>query len=665
MQFLYPNILWGLFALAIPIAIHLFNLRRYKTVYFSDTRFLKEVQQSTNRQRKLKEWLVLISRLLLILFLVFAFARPYLPVADSNLDESRIVVAIDNSASTQVGTEARKPIEKAKQMAMKLLDELPSETEVALIHAGSQSPGSFQSIEEVSYLIGNLSAVDRAFDITSVNWNDLDAGTIYLFSDLQKNTLDAQALLTDSTKIIIIPTIEDADAQMANLSIDSVWIDAPILLAGQEVPIYFSVKNHSLTNTEVTAELLTNKLPEITLAGTVMAESDSVFSATLTQLTRGFNTLEINLKNDEVAFDNRYYGAYYLPIANNVVEIYETSPNPIIGNLFSSSEFEFASMRATGVNNSLLTDADLIIINEVTSISSGLESILIQASSSANLLIIPPADKAQNLNPLCRKLGVQQYGRIDTATLASNRVNTTDPYFADVFSGSLNQAYWPTANQHYKLTGSAQLPTFRLMELANGDAFFIRYTNGQTNILQLTTTLGSSFSDIATHPVIVPLFIKALLKRNNISGFTGYAGSEQRFDLELAEPAGEQPIQLAQGVNTFIPRQRINGKQVQLLVGDEITRKGFYQLQSQATNVGQLAFNIPVHESDLERFTIDNLNQWLEVNNLTNIDVIKGTKDTIQNAISEYRQGVQLWRYALMLALLFLLLEIMLLRFLK
>ena len=45
MRFLYPNMLWGLFALLIPILIHLFNFRRHKLVYFSNTAVLRSIQQ--------------------------------------------------------------------------------------------------------------------------------------------------------------------------------------------------------------------------------------------------------------------------------------------------------------------------------------------------------------------------------------------------------------------------------------------------------------------------------------------------------------------------------------------------------------------------------------------------------------------------------------------
>jgi Na+/H+ antiporter NhaD/arsenite permease-like protein len=78
MNFVNPSFLWALLVLAIPVIIHLFHFRRYKTIYFSNVNFLKEVQQERNNIRQVKRWLLLLSRLLLLFFLVMAFAQPLL-----------------------------------------------------------------------------------------------------------------------------------------------------------------------------------------------------------------------------------------------------------------------------------------------------------------------------------------------------------------------------------------------------------------------------------------------------------------------------------------------------------------------------------------------------------------------------------------------------------
>ena len=101
MIFLYPLFLFALLALAIPVIIHLFNFKRYKTVYFSNVPLLKRIKQESRKKTQLKQLLILIARLLAIASLVFAFSRPYIPLNKRTSNASRQVVAIyiDNTFS--------------------------------------------------------------------------------------------------------------------------------------------------------------------------------------------------------------------------------------------------------------------------------------------------------------------------------------------------------------------------------------------------------------------------------------------------------------------------------------------------------------------------------------------------------------------------------------
>jgi len=82
MLFVSPLFLVALSALVIPVLIHLFNFRKYKKVYFTNVRFLQEIQQETKKQSRLRQWLILLARLLAVASLVFAFARPYIPASN-------------------------------------------------------------------------------------------------------------------------------------------------------------------------------------------------------------------------------------------------------------------------------------------------------------------------------------------------------------------------------------------------------------------------------------------------------------------------------------------------------------------------------------------------------------------------------------------------------
>ena len=78
MQFTYPDFLWALLLLLIPLIIHLFQFRRFKKTPFTNVRLLQKVVSESRRSQTLKKWLLLCTRLLLIASLVLAFAQPFL-----------------------------------------------------------------------------------------------------------------------------------------------------------------------------------------------------------------------------------------------------------------------------------------------------------------------------------------------------------------------------------------------------------------------------------------------------------------------------------------------------------------------------------------------------------------------------------------------------------
>ena len=77
MQFKNPEILYFLALLIIPVLIHLFQLQKFVKVPFTNVAFLQKIQQQTRKSSRIKKWLILASRLLLLTAVIFAFSQPY------------------------------------------------------------------------------------------------------------------------------------------------------------------------------------------------------------------------------------------------------------------------------------------------------------------------------------------------------------------------------------------------------------------------------------------------------------------------------------------------------------------------------------------------------------------------------------------------------------
>jgi hypothetical protein len=103
MQFLSPWFFAAFAALAVPVIIHLLNLRRPQTLQFSTVAFFKVLQQSTIRRIKIKRWILLALRMVAVALMVFALLRPFMPsgvgsMAASNQPKLYLILA-DNSQS--------------------------------------------------------------------------------------------------------------------------------------------------------------------------------------------------------------------------------------------------------------------------------------------------------------------------------------------------------------------------------------------------------------------------------------------------------------------------------------------------------------------------------------------------------------------------------------
>ena len=101
MQFKHPELLYALFLLVIPILIHLFQLRRFQKVKFTNVKFLRFVELQTRKSSQLKKWLTLLTRMLLLACAVIAFAQPFIPNTDDFNEIQETVIYLDNSFSMQ------------------------------------------------------------------------------------------------------------------------------------------------------------------------------------------------------------------------------------------------------------------------------------------------------------------------------------------------------------------------------------------------------------------------------------------------------------------------------------------------------------------------------------------------------------------------------------
>ncbi len=136
----HPWMLSGLAALAVPLIIHLLLRRKKKRLRFSTLQFFVKQDQQSSQRRKLRNWLLLAMRLLLVALVVTAFARPFLPrggASPAARQRRQAIFVLDRSASMlAVGTDGQRWT-RAKELAQQALRSLDANDRAALVGCSS------------------------------------------------------------------------------------------------------------------------------------------------------------------------------------------------------------------------------------------------------------------------------------------------------------------------------------------------------------------------------------------------------------------------------------------------------------------------------------------------------------------------------------------------
>jgi hypothetical protein len=196
-----PWMLSGLAALGVPVIIHLLLRHKRKRLRFSTLQFFVRQDQQSSQRRKLRNWLLLAMRLLLVALLVTAFARPFLPQSGASpgaQPRRHAIFVLDRSVSMQaVGTDGQRWA-RAKELIQHVLGTLNANDRAALVGCSSHTE-ILSGFAEPASLTRTLAALAPAYGTSSVGEGLQQAAklastgepnavtTIYVVSDLQRS----------------------------------------------------------------------------------------------------------------------------------------------------------------------------------------------------------------------------------------------------------------------------------------------------------------------------------------------------------------------------------------------------------------------------------------------------------------------------------------------
>ncbi|MFM7176748.1 MAG: BatA domain-containing protein [Bacteroidota bacterium] len=677
--FVEPAFLTALALIAVPIIVHLFNFRKFKVVYFTNVSFLKELKEETNSRSKLKHLLVLASRILAIVFLVFAFAQPFIPRAQGTKSFPGNVVSIyvDNSFSMEaLGTKGTRT-EEATNIARDIAKSYKPSDRFQLL-TNDFDPAHQRLISREEFLSAldqiELSPATRSVsEVLSRQTDLLNTGgssnkLAIQISDFQKSTTNLAGIKPDSTISVLLVPIGSADAD--NISVDSCWLASPVVQPGQITEVNVRVRNYGTSDiTSVPLKFIVNGSPKSAASVDVVAGSFKDLTLTFTPNDTGWYNCEVSLEDNAVLFDDKYYFSMHVEPSVSMVCINGQSAGSYFRSLFpQEGYFKLQDFTEKQVNYGSLSQARVVILNEVRQPSSGMVAEIDKFVKGGGVAIIIPDSMAstETYSGLSNTLGVANIGPQRIAPDKVDRLQTDDPVFAGVFTGRNGvgaSTDLPVVNRSFQLNGG--VPEI-LLKLRSGEPYLNRYRVGAGSVYMLGSSLSGEMSGLSKHAIFVPIFYRMALLATNPQALAVSIGSDASLDITAGGFSGDRIFKIKGGVNgaEFIPTHRVLGSMVKINFGNTIRDAGAYQLSLDGELVSNPSFNYNRAESVMSFNDVDMLSEQIGEARLANfkVDATSGAKALAGTLDST---GVPLWKYCIILALLFLTIEILLLKFWK
>lgn len=666
MTFLYPLFLWALTVLSIPVLIHLFNFRRTTRIFFSNNRFLKQVKEVTTAKRRLKHYLILASRLLFLFFLIAAFAQPIIPASEQLDAEKNIVIYLDNSESMSAQMPDKTPaIDAGLNFSRSIVDLFPPDTRYKILtNDFAPFSNTFKTKTEALDILAQIRTSPVSRSMEEIKNRLGQEGTnrsreFFWISDFQKSTAGAIPNQWDSTDRWHLVPITFATAP--NIFVDSAYLQNPFAAGGEKNILTVIVRNDGDEEvSQLNLKLTINNIQAGTTNVDIPAGAITETNFDLTTGLSGLNRAVVSFNDFPVSFDNEFFIALNFTSKISIIEIKPNAEVSPVEKVFGNKQvFNFHSYSVDNFNYSLLGQADLVVVNGIDRMDAALNlSLRNYINESGTLLLIPGTHpEGQSLQSLTGA-SVVVAANDKTPFQEIDHPDFNNPFFENVFEERTVSMVMPKAVQVLRWGPDRAA----ILRFKNDEPFLSRFDQGGKLYL-LATPLSQSYTDFHNHALFVPVMYRIAGSSRKNDTRLYYTLKENFITLKFDSLTGEEPLRL-KGAQEIVPSQRTVNEQVFLEIPKFSISQGFYQVLAASDSVGLIAFNLDKAESLLDQFSGADIKN--QMGNAPNISIFEaGSAEAFSNEIKERYLGKPLWKYALMISLLFLFTEVLLIRFLK
>ncbi|MBB6497998.1 BatA domain-containing protein [Pedobacter cryoconitis] len=669
MNFLYPGFLFSLLAVAIPILIHLFNFRKFKTVYFSNVKFLKTVTAEHASQEKLRNLLILCCRILAIVFLVLAFAQPYWSSGiTGSIENARLVnIYIDNSYSMEAVNKEGSLLDEAKRRAKELAKQFGLNDKFQLttndFEGKDQRPVSreelFNLIDEVK-----VSPAQKSLQQVLNRQNLTDAGKRnrynYILSDFQQQFVGKGAVSIAADAVLNLVRL-NANT-IPNIAVDSIWALSPVHKPGGQEKFVVQLRNYSAEKrTGIPLKLVVNNQQRALATLDIPAEKSVRDTVTFSGLSAGWQKGLVSIKDFPVTFDDELKFAFKVSSGLSVLQISGGTQEKYISALFGADPyFRLRTMPESNILYADFHNYNLIILSGLKNPSSGLaQELKTYLKNGGTVVVFPdPGVSATIYSSFLTGIDLPKITALGKDTVSVSYIDLKNNIFNDVFEEIPSKLDLPKVNHYFVYENQTRSNREDLMKLPGGQSFFSRYRLGKGKVYLSAASLNSNEGNLSQHPVFVPLMYKIALTSVPDQPLYYTIGSSNYLSAATVTVNPNQSLRLVSGKQEVIPEIRQVPGQTLLYVADQIKTSGIFELHKADSLIGSYAFNESRAESDLH-YADDKTLQ--SVFGRKKVNMMNASGDLLAKGVENNR--TELWKLCLVLCAVFLAIEALLIRF--
>jgi hypothetical protein len=580
------------------------------------------------------------TRLIGLAFLILAFSKPYIPNTESALKDTEVAIYVDNSFSMELPGNQVSLLKESKQ---NLWDQLGEQQQFSLFT--NTNTWKHTTKRDIKNDFFNIEYAPGSLEFQTIL---LKAESMYKSQETSKSLF----IITDALNFEDTPDLKTTENIDLNFiikepkSLENFYISSAKLEEGN---------SNSILRVEVKSSLSSDKNITVSLydGPNLIAKARASFMNKLTSNVSfelgdtDFKKGRLELETDAMSYDNTLFFSLNQndPIQIIALNSKEKEKSSFLSSIYKSDRFDLNVSTITNFDYSKISNADLIILNEIENFSPILKTNLEEFYRNGGTLVIIPSENASKTTYSNFVMSQAIYVNSNSNKRDITIISYNHPLFASVFSENIQNFDYPSTSKNLGINPSLS----PILKYSNGSSFLAE----QDRLYVFASSLDIRFSNFINSPLVVPVFYNIALQSKSNPLLYSTVGNDETVTVKTTL-SQDEILQLVSSEQRVIPKQTKLGNTIQINTQYQPEIAGHYELKKKDSTLLDLSFNYNREESNLQPLD-------LGTQNLVKFNTIQEAF----NSYTEARKILELWKWMLIFALGFFLLELLILRFLN